>query len=187
MSQSDLWLKFRQGDMKSLEQIYNENVDLLYGYGKKICQDENVLNDHIQDLFVYIWENRTKLGDAIVIKAYLMRALKNRIIDHYRKNSKIKMDGEVAHIRTQTASKEEEIILFETDRIRDENIKKAMNQLTDRQREIIYLKFTKNLSYEEIGDILEINYQSVRNLAHRAISELRKTMLVLVLIILLFL
>lgn len=72
------------------------------------------------------------------------------------------------------------MIAFETETGVSQKLQKAMKELTDRQREIIFLKYSKNLSYEEIGEILGINYQSIRNLTHRAVSELRKAMMLIV-------
>ena len=50
----------------------------------------------------------------------------------------------------------------------------AMQSLSSRQREIVYLKFYENLEYQEIADLLTLNYQSVVNHVHRAIVKLRK-------------
>jgi RNA polymerase sigma-70 factor (ECF subfamily) len=50
----------------------------------------------------------------------------------------------------------------------------AIDQLSNRQKEIIYLKFYQNLSYEEVSEIMNINYQVARNLLHQAIKAMRK-------------
>ncbi|MBK8701598.1 MAG: sigma-70 family RNA polymerase sigma factor [Saprospiraceae bacterium] len=174
MNQSELWDRFKGGDMKGLEQIYFENIDLLFHFGKKICPDEEVVSDQIHDLFVYLWENRAGLGQAVVIRAYLLKSLRNRLIDHFRKQGRHKTVGDVSTVKTLSESREDELISFETEAYKNAQLSAAMGQLTARQREIIYLKYTKNLSYEEIAETLGINYQSVRNLAHRAITELRR-------------
>ncbi len=49
-----------------------------------------------------------------------------------------------------------------------------MDKLSARQREIIYLRFYHNMSYEEISDVMQINYQVCRNLLSQAIKSLRK-------------
>ena len=49
----------------------------------------------------------------------------------------------------------------------------ALDELSPRQREIIYLRFYQNLSYEEIADIMDLNYQTSRNLLYKAIRSLR--------------
>lgn len=179
MDQANLWQRLKQGDKNSLETIYGEHIDILFQFSKKLCQDEEKAMDHIHDLFVYIWENRSKLGDPVVIRAYLLKSLRNRIIDEFRKTSKFRIGSDAGQIQGSDLSREEEMIAFETESGVSQKLQNAMKGLTDRQREIIYLKYSKNLSYEEIGDILGINYQSIRNLTHRAVTELRKAMLLM--------
>jgi RNA polymerase sigma factor (sigma-70 family) len=50
----------------------------------------------------------------------------------------------------------------------------ALQQLPSRQKEIIYLKIYQNLGYEEISEIMGINYQVSRNLFSQSIKSLRK-------------
>ena len=50
----------------------------------------------------------------------------------------------------------------------------AMQQLSNRQKEIIYLKFYQELNYEEVSEIMGINYQVARNLFHQSVKALRK-------------
>ncbi|HRG20459.1 MAG TPA: sigma-70 family RNA polymerase sigma factor [Saprospiraceae bacterium] len=180
MDQAKLWQRLKQGDKSSLESIYEQNIEVLFQFSKKLCQDEERAMDHIHDLFVYIWENRAKLGDPAVIRAYLLKSLRNRIIDDFRKSSKFRTRSDSTEIQGSDLSREEEMIAFETETGVSQKLQKAMKELTDRQREIIFLKYSKNLSYEEIGEILGINYQSIRNLTHRAVSELRKAMMLIV-------
>jgi RNA polymerase sigma-70 factor (ECF subfamily) len=49
----------------------------------------------------------------------------------------------------------------------------ALNNLTNRQKEIVYLKYYQNLSYEEVSEIMKINYQAARNLLYQTIKTLR--------------
>jgi len=183
MDQASLWQRFKKGDKNSLKTIYEEHIDALFLFGKKLCTDDEQVWDYIHDLFVYVWESREKLGDPVVIRAYLLKSLRNRIIDDFRKNKKVNLNADISMVRDTDMSREDEWVAFETSTQQSEKLGLALKALTDRQREVIYLKFNQNMSYEEIGDILGINYQSIRNLAHRAITELRKNMVVLLLIL----
>jgi RNA polymerase sigma factor (sigma-70 family) len=183
MNQDNIWDKFRKGDKSAMESIYNTHVDQLFMYGLRFNQDRDLIMDLIQDLFIHLWTNREKLGDAPVVKAFLMRSLRNRMIDHFRKEKK-NIDIDTVAIKGHDHSKEEELINFENSSALSNNLANAMKTLTDKQREIIHLRYTENLSYEDIGNLLNINYQSVRNLAHRAIVELRKTLTICIIILL---
>lgn len=64
----------------------------------------------------------------------------------------------------------------ETDFDGDDNfvrLKKALDELTPRQREAIHLKYSAGLSYEELSKVMNLNYQTSRNLIFRAIQKLR--------------
>jgi RNA polymerase sigma factor (sigma-70 family) len=183
LESQQIWDKFKGGDVQSLQQIYEENINNLYNYGKSICQNEALVADQIQDLFVYLWENKSNLSTPISVKGYLLKSLKNRIIDHYRKSNRFNISDDLSNVKATTLSQEDEIIAFETTYSNHNKLKKAIEKLSTKQKEIIYLKYTKNLPYEEIAALLDINYQSVRNLVHRAMIELRKEMLLLTLML----
>ncbi len=55
-----------------------------------------------------------------------------------------------------------------------EMILRALNKLPPRQKEIIYLKIYKGLNYEEISEVMSINYQVVRNLLCQALKTFKK-------------
>ena len=52
-------------------------------------------------------------------------------------------------------------------------LESAIQELTDRQREVIYLKFFEGLSTKELANVLEIRAQSIYNLVHDAVESLR--------------
>jgi RNA polymerase sigma factor (sigma-70 family) len=74
------------------------------------------------------------------------------------------------------ASFEESIILEEANSQQLASLKKAVEMLTKRQREVIFLKFYNSLSYQQIAAVMEMNVDSVYNLMTKAIDTLRKTM-----------
>lgn len=57
-----------------------------------------------------------------------------------------------------------------------ETFDRVINLLTPRQKEAIYLHYQSEMSYDEIAQLLGINYQSVRNLIHRAVEKVRSEM-----------
>ena len=75
-----------------------------------------------------------------------------------------------------SVSVEEEFVENETEIIRYRQLNMAMDTLSPRQREAIYLKFISELSYNEIGLIMKLNYQSARNLVFRALEKLRESL-----------
>ena len=66
------------------------------------------------------------------------------------------------------------LINSETDAEQKNKLKLAFQQLSDRQKEILYLKYYSEMDYDEITKIMDLNYQSARNLVSRAIAKLSK-------------
>ena len=68
---------------------------------------------------------------------------------------------------------EESIILKELKDHQKQMLQDALENLPTRQKEILFLKYYNGMSYEEIEEILSINYQSIRNHIYRALERLR--------------
>lgn len=66
------------------------------------------------------------------------------------------------------------IIDVEDEEIIKQKVQKLMEQLTDRQREAIYLRYMQEMDYDEIAIILNMTGESARKLVYRAIGKLRE-------------
>lgn len=173
ISDMNLWKSFIEGDDKAFETLFELYSDIMFRYGTKFIRNEDAVKDCIQSVFIKVFDNRKKLPLTDSPKLYLLRALKNKIIDEIRNSSKTE----------QTTP--EKIIFYADmhyvgDDTGDDNIKerveKILSSLTERQKEAIYLKYQMDMEYEDISKIMNINYQSARNLVHRAIEKVRSEM-----------
>jgi RNA polymerase sigma factor (sigma-70 family) len=176
MNEYILWKNFREGDLDAYAVIYRKYFFILFKYGKKMCQDHELIKDCIQDLFVKIWNNRENLRDTTSIKYYLFTSLKRKLLDTF----------ETSHIKFSSSQEILDNDLVETgDYVADDevpsnwkNIAKAMNQLSAHQQKLLRLKFTENLTNKEIADELGITIQSVYNAVFKALKSLRKQLVV---------
>ena len=73
-----------------------------------------------------------------------------------------------------TWSIEHEIILEEISDHKSKVLLMALNELTPRQKEAIYLRFTKELDYKEVAGLMDISVEACRNLISKAITTLKK-------------
>jgi RNA polymerase sigma factor (sigma-70 family) len=181
---NNLWEAFKNGEKTAMKKLYEDNVDMLYSYGKRIVHDDELIYDAIHDIFVKLWDQRNKLNEPTSVKGYLVTVLRNHIIDGLRKNKTSYIDESSKVFESDEESIEFIMINKEDEDDQTRLLTNSIDSLTANQKEIIYLKYQKEMSYEEIAQIMNINYQSVRNLAHRAITELRKKMTILLFIIL---
>jgi len=174
MSDLLLWNRLRQGNKKALETIYRSHIAGLKQYGLRFTQDASTVEDCIQELFVELWNSRSRLSETDSIKPYLLLSLKRKIFRVVKKNRK-STDVELEEYHFDAVLDIESMLVVSEDAsTQKEKLKKAFEQLSDRQKEIIYLKYYADLNYKDIAGQMDLNYQSARNLLHRAITKLSK-------------
>jgi RNA polymerase sigma factor (sigma-70 family) len=66
------------------------------------------------------------------------------------------------------------LIADETTAKKVAQLNKSINKLSSRQKEALYLRYHHGLTVEQVSEVLHLNYQSTKNLLHRAILHLRK-------------
>ncbi len=55
-----------------------------------------------------------------------------------------------------------------------QNLNRLLNSLPKRQKEVLHLKYYEELIFEEVAQVIHLNYQSVLNHIHRALTNLRR-------------
>ena len=174
----EIWANFKNGDNDSLSLIYAENSRRLYLYGLKLTTNHSIIEDSIQDLFSDLVKNRKKLGDTDNIQFYLIKSFKRRLQRELQKEKRYNLkDNEEEYVFEITYSIEHDIILEEESSLKVKSLKKALNSLTPRQKEVVYLKFTEGLNYEDISEMMDMSIESCRNLIYKAIKSLKDSLL----------
>lgn len=174
MSDLELWMLLKAGDQSAFEFIYDRFFDDMYEYGFRLCKDDFILKDKIQDVFIRIWTRHEKLGSTANIKAYLFTALRNSINEEYRSNllHTNLLDKFRAGLPANF-SMEFELLEKESEQEKLRQLHQALNQLSDRQKEIIYLRFLQDLDYDEVSKVMGITTKAAYKLSARALESLK--------------
>lgn len=182
------WEAIKADDPQGLKELYAAYVDMLYAYGMILCKDADKVKDCIHDLFVTLWEGRKSFSIPNSGKAYLMASLRRKVFDKgTRIHELTESVAEIEDNRDSGNDPETDWIRTEEIHLRNSRLEHAVNGLSERQREIIFMKYYHEMEYEEIGRIMNLNYQSARNLVNRALAALRKEMLAGVILLLIML
>lgn len=169
----EAWNKFKGGDFDSLGLLFEIHYQELFYYGIKIVDLPELVKDTIQDLFADVWERRDKMTSINNFKAYLLISLRRELIRRITKIRKESKSEEVSALQF-SFSAEEFLINNEEQQSHSRLLADSLSSLTERQREVILLRFFHNLEFAEISQVLEMNIQSVRNLLFRALEKVRK-------------
>lgn len=171
-----LWLqRLQQNDEQALAAIMRKYYTALYNYGARFTNDEALVKDCIQEVFISLWQRRENAADILSPRYYLLRAVKNKVLKSLHQNviRTGSMEGESAYDFLQEFSVEKLIIDKQMSEEQATILRKTMAQLSKRQHELIYLKFYQHLDHAQIAGLMNLNRQSVYNLLHETIQKLR--------------
>ncbi|GAB2787943.1 sigma-70 family RNA polymerase sigma factor [Rhabdobacter roseus] len=171
-----LWQAFKQGDRDAFATLLNHYYPILLNYGVRFQSDREFVKDCLQDLFIELWNRRENLDDVRLVKLYLLKSLRRKLL---RESQRLRWFREAKEVTDDYSFEVQfaiESYLIHNE-IQHEDLKKLRSQLdklSKRQREAIYLRFFQELEYDNIADIMSINYHSAVNLVYEALKLLRK-------------
>jgi RNA polymerase sigma factor (sigma-70 family) len=153
--------------------VFKYHFDTLYSYGLKISKNDELVKDCIQELFYRIWKNNIDFSSITYIKAYLLKGLRRQILNvlalKYNNIDKVEIEENIS----VEFSPEDYYIINQQEQETKNKVLNALNQLSKKQREAIYLRYFEELEYDEIADIMNINLQSVKNNVQRGLAALK--------------
>jgi RNA polymerase sigma factor (sigma-70 family) len=171
-SEHQIWENIKGGDRDSLKQLYELYYITLVNYGRKITGDQALIEDAIQETYISIWKYRVTMSVPASVKHYVLRAFRNRLAQIFKERPNITYTEESLSFSFEIGF-DHKMIEGEDAQKLSAQINKAVSKLTNRQREIIYYRFYENLSFEEIGEIMNMQIRATYKLNARAIASLR--------------
>ena len=173
LSTDTLLASFQAGNMAAFSQLYNLHINVLFNYGLKLTIDKELLKDCIHDIFVKLYTKKDELGTIDNLRSYLFISLKNKLCDELRRRMYMS-DTAVEEVSISTPTDVEDDYMEEEQRKNEFSlVRRLLDQLSPRQREALTLYYIEEKKYEDICEIMNMNYQSVRNLMHRGLTKLR--------------
>ena len=167
-----LWEAYQKGDHHSFASLFRRYYEPLVQYGSKLTGNSDMLEDCIQELFTELWQNKSQT-QVQSVKAYLFKSLKYKLYRAQQRKVASPFNENHSDVLFEI-SHETLVVSRELDAEKTARVLQALGQLSNRQKEIIYLKFYQELNYEEVSDIMNINYQAARNLLYQSIKSLKK-------------
>lgn len=162
--------------INDIASLYNLYVDNLYTYALYLGFDKEAIMDAIHDVFCKLAADEKILRDVSNIKLYLFKSLKNRLYDIFKarreyvglsiiESEEMPFDIHIT-IEDLLINREEQLQIERT-------IAEMLGRLTERQREIVYLRYIQECDYEQIAELLQISVHGCRKLLSKAMQKLR--------------
>ena len=182
---NNVYLQSQKGNMKrtnnnitAFDSLYKEYYLLLVNYAHKFVKDGATSEDLVQDLFIEVWNKKDDLDmEAISIKFYLFRAIKNRIINHIqRKKNELSITSEDEKADNLIA----EALLVEPPlnsllyKDVKEAIRTCVDTLPEKCKEVFKYSRVMNRKNKEIAEELNISEKTVEKHITSALKQIRE-------------
>ena len=154
-------------ELKIFKEVFLQFHPELKAFGKKIISNTFIIEEAIQELFIYIYEKDINLSSIKNLKAYLFVAFRRRILS---KKQSIQFNDNATDLQFLSTdfNKENERQLRN-----NKQLSEMLNNLPWSQREAIYLKYFNKLSSKEIAGIMGIKPQVVSNTIYKALKKMK--------------
>lgn len=159
-------MSFQNGNKASFEEIVIRHKDKLIYFIYRYVKSVDIAEDIAQDVFVYLLIHKENYDFNYSLKTYLFTIAKTKALNFLKREKRIVQINENDVYDVQTL--EERVFLNE----RKNNLKKAIATLKPDYQRAIYLADIEELSYKEIGQILQKSESGIKVLIHRARQQL---------------
>ncbi len=182
------WEKMRAGSAEAMLVLYEYNYKDLLSYGIQLSNSMHTAKDAINDVFLHLWEQHPRLKPVTNVKAYLFACIRRKIF-HPSYSDKRLLLTDVTYENAEMSYEDILIAIQQSEETR-KKVQAAMKKLTDRQKELIHLRYYKNMDYQQIEQVTGISLKTAYNTVYNAVKtladELRNSILTALLLLLFF-
>ena len=172
LTDNELYDLLRSGDIKSFDMIFDRFYPALCAYGTQYVSLEDAENI-VQDIMLWLWENRTDLIIETTLGTYLFRAVKNKCLTLINRGT---IRSKVANaIQESMRSHFDSPDLYVVENL-VAHIDAALAELPPTYRQAFEMNRFQNKSYKEIAAILGLSPKTVDYRIQQALKRLRITL-----------
>ena len=170
---------YAKGDNSAFDTLLNRHKNRVYSYILHIVKDSDVADDIFQDTFVkaIMTIRQGRYSESGKFGAWISRIAHNLIIDFYRQEKSENLqscdDGEVDILNRKELSEEtieDQLVTFQIHK----DVKRLIFALPDLQREVLLMRYYKNMSFKEIADATNVSINTALGRMRYAILNMRR-------------
>ena len=175
VQEREIVLRCQKGDADAMGTLIIEYQHWVYNIAYGILGHHQDAEDVAQDAFLSAWENIGKFQFRSRFSTWLYRIVKNKCLNHIdqyqrRKTDPTEIDDSQPWVPLDTLTPEDEALRTEEKDI----VHAALAKLKDSHKEILVLRELRELSYEEISEILGCTLGRVKSRLHEARKALKE-------------
>jgi len=174
MEENVLIRALRNGDETAFEELYHRYWYKVLRFARLYISDSHNANDIVQDVFLRLWSNRTKVDVEKNIEGYLFIITRNLIFSQSKKK----------HFNYHTYLKTIEDAIQDAYSIENHLEAKELSAMIDtiidqmpaKRRAVFILSRREHKSYKEIAQLLDISEKTVERHINEALKTIRSSL-----------
>lgn len=170
---------YKKGDEEVFQKLINKYTSSLYNFAVHLT-DKNNAPDIVQETFIKVWKNLHKFNEEkAAFKTWVFTIAKNTATDFLRKKKSILFSDIDTENDTDSFSEKipaENLLPDEIlQKLQDsELLNKLLERLPTQYKTVLILHYQEEMTFDEIGKILDKPLNTVKSYHHRAIAKLKK-------------
>jgi len=157
-----------KGDEAAFVELYSRYKVTLFNYLLRLISEQNIAEDLLQEVFVAVWKGAGKFKAQSSVRTWLFRIAHNQAVSWLRRRKDVVDDDEMLHLIADGDVLEETVLeSWHADQLRD-----ALGQLTPAHRAVVELSFVHELTYAEIGEIMDCPVGTIKSRMSYALKYL---------------
>lgn len=162
--------RLEQGDIAAYESIFTRYYGTLCAYTHLFVRGGETGENIVQDVMLWLWENRETLRITDSLSAYLFSAVRNRCLKQL--NHETVERRVLGHLRERLHEQFESPDFYVVEELQ-EKIRTAVESLPESYREAFELNRFHHRTYEEIAAMLDISPKTVDYRIRQSLKILR--------------
>ena len=169
-------------DNRLMEEVRDEKVErlailferqhiMLYNFFLRLTGNRGISEDLVQDVFFRILKYRKTYRSQSKFTVWMYQIARNTHIDHLRKQ---KQEVPLEEQFEETESHEVDTVERMVGEVDVELLRKALDKLPIRKREILVLSRYQEMKYKDIAQLFSCSVGTIKAVVHRAIKDLRR-------------
>ena len=138
--------------MKELDEIYEKYAGKIYLYILKLCGNESIAEEIMQNTFLKAIENADSFEGRCEVTTWLCRIAKNEYLNFIKRR-----DNNNLPLEDEKADTGGDIMIHLEDKEAAVSVHKALHALAEPYREVFTLRVMGELSFRQIGEIFDKN------------------------------
>ena len=167
----NLFYRIKNDNRLAFDTLFRKYYPLLCNFARSFTFSKDDAEEIVQEVFIHFWNKRSEITITRSVKSLLYTMVKNNGLNFIKKNkTRVKYESDFFLESTSSTGEDAQIDYQRFDKI----IKSGIDRLPPKCKMVFILSRNDGLTYEEIGEYLQISRNTVENQMSIALRKLRE-------------